>query len=209
MSVTTRKRSYGDFEWISIGDTRENKDEVTKRQKRRERDSDPVHQKKLDELAEAAMARAERMARAEGQHATPPEGWEIKGKGKSWYSVLRTRWYNFVAQCRKKGIDSMPWDVYKGLWDVAGFVTPPWGGKEIEAYKMQAKYYDTRLRCIMVRWDESKGFVRGNCGVVLVEGHFRNHTNLKMKPTKYEILSAWEKDGNITDRDEKPVMTIT
>lgn len=198
MSVTARKRSYGDFEWISIGDTRDAKDEPTKRLRRRERDSSPEHQAKMEKLAQEAMNRLSE---------TPSEGREGMD-GKSWYSVMRTRWYNFVAQCRKKKIDSLPWDVYKALWDAAGCVTPPWGGKDIEAYKMQAKYYDTRLRTILVRWDEGAGFVRGNCGIVLVEGHFRNHTNLKMKPSRYEVLAAWEKDGTITDRDESPVIEI-
>ena len=209
MSVKARKRSYGDFEWITIGDTRENKDEVVKREKKRERDGDPEHQAKLDKLAEAAMVRA-------AESKTPSKGGEgMDGvsagpsSGKSWYSVMRTRWYNFVAQCRKKGIDSLPWDVYKALWDAAGSVTPPWGGKGVPAYKMQAKYYDTRLRTMLVRWDESAGFNRGNCGIVLVEGHFRNHTNLKMRPSRYEILAAWEKNGDITDRDDKPTVQIT
>jgi len=203
MSVTARKRSYGDFEWITVGDTREKKDEVVKRQKRKERNASPEHQARLDKLAQEAMEKA--------QSATPPERGEgiEKEAGKSWYTVMRTRWYNFVAQCRKKKIDSLPWDVYKGLWDAAGQVTPPWGGKDIEAYKMQAKYYDTRLRTILVRWDEDKGFNRGNCGIILVEGHFRNHVNLKMKPTRYEILAAWEKNGDITDRDEQVVNNIT
>lgn len=209
MSVSARKRSYGDFEWITVGDTRDVKDEVVKRQKRKERDKSPEHQAKLDKLAQEAMDRAaSQKLLAAAQSATPPERGEGMD-GKSWYSVMRTRWYNFVAQCRKKKIDSLPWDVYKALWDAAGHVTPPWGGKDIEAYKMQAKYYDTRLRTILVRWDEKEGFSRGNCGIVLVEGHFRNHTNLKMKPSRYEILAAWEKDGTITDRHEQPVTNIT
>jgi hypothetical protein len=210
MSVTSRKRKYGDFEWIGLGDSREHKDELTKREKGR---VSPAEAKKLE--ANKKRSAAWKMKALERQPATPPEWREVKGElrqkhGGSWYKVQRTRWRNFCVQSRKKGIDALPWDVYKALWNAAGLLTPPWGGKPMEAYKLQAKYYDTRYRTMMVRWDdgEGMGFVRGNCGIVLVEGHYRNHKNMHLKPHVYEVLAAWEKDGSITDREGNHVVTI-
>ena len=208
MSVTARKRSYGDFEWISIADTSETKDAVRSRERRRERESDIDYQ---NEIAERQKKSAEvKMANVQVElveQEAPPEGW-ARAHGRSWYTILRTRWRNFCIQCRVKGIDALPWDVYKGLWYAAGTLTPPWGGQNTEAYKLQDKYYSKRYRCMMVRWDESLGYGKGNCGVVLVEGYFRCHRNPNLKPTRYEVLAAWEADGRITDREGTTVDTL-
>lgn len=208
MSVTARKRSYGDFEWISITDTSETKDAVRSRERKRERESDVEYQNEIAERQEASAEK--KMAEVEielaGQEA-PPEGW-ARANGRSWYTIMRTRWRNFNIQCRKKEIDSLPWDVYKSLWKAAGCVTPPWGGQDTEAYKLQDKFYSKRFRCLLVRWDETKGHGKGNSGVVLVEGYFRCHQNHNLKPIQYEVLAAWETDGRITDRDGSVADTL-
>lgn len=201
MSVTARKRSYGDFEWISIADTAEGKDAVRKREKKRERDSDAGYQEMLSERQKGSAEIRMEEAKAElAQQEAPPEGW-ARREGKSWYSIMRTRWRNMNRQAKLHGHDGMPWDAYKALWDAAGLVTPPWGGQDTEAYKLQDKYFSKRFRCLLTRWDEERGFKAGNCGVILVEGYYRSRQNKHLRPTQYEVLSAWEKDGRITDRD--------
>ena len=210
MAVTARKRSYGDFEWISIADESETKDAVKKRENQRERDSDVDYQKQLDDRQR--LSAQKRMAEAQAEideYSTPPVGWENKTAGKSWYTIMRTRWRNFGIQCKKKGIDSLGWDIYKGLWNAAGLVTPPWGGNDTEAYKLQDRYYSKRFRCMLVRWDESGGYHKGNCGVILVEGHYKCHKNPHLKPSRYEVLSAWESDGRITDRNGKTIAVLS
>ena len=208
MSVTTRKRSYGNFEWISIADTEEKKDAVKKRERKRERELDVEYQKMLSDRQKLSAEKLMEEGRANSkQQEAPPEGW-ARREGKSWYSIMRSRWRNLCIQCRKVGRDALPWDAYKAIWKAAGSLTPPWGGQDTEAYKLQDKFFSQRYRCILVRWDEDKGFVKGNCGIVLVEGYFRSYKNPHLRPSRYEVLSAWEKDGRVTDRDGNVYDTV-
>lgn len=129
----------------------------------------------------------------------------------SWNTIKRNRYRNAAIAARHKGLDFLPMDVYDALWEAAGSVYTEWG-EEVEAWKLTAKFYDPRLRCIMIRLattkvdgkyhieDPDKGFVRGNVAIVLVKGFFRNHKQQHRTPELYQVLATWESDGRILDR---------
>ena len=133
-------------------------------------------------------------------------------KKHTWGWIRRNRWRNAQIAAKKKGVDYLPQDVYTALWEAAGEVKTEWGDV-VPAWKLVAKFYDERLRCIMIRLattkvdgkfnieDPTKGFVKGNVAIVLVKGKFRNHKVPDAQPDLYKVLSTWEEDGRILDRD--------
>jgi hypothetical protein len=127
----------------------------------------------------------------------------------TWDRVKRNRWRNAQVQAKKKGIDFIPYDVYQALWEAAGKVETEWGD-EVEAYQMQAKFYDERLRAIMIRFAEGPehSYTKGNVGIVLVKGKFRNHKVPLAEPEFYQVLATWDYGGEILDRDGEVVCKI-
>lgn len=220
MGVTTRERRYGDFEWITIGDSAASKDTITKREtseEAREKNRQAV-QKHRRKVRRKEESRKKRNAKARmynkgmvmpiietrGPQTPLDEGQGgIEGKKKpqvSWYTVTRNRWRNVCVQARKQGIDGLPWDAYKELWKAAGQVEPPWGGM-VDADKLQDHNFSKRRRALLIRFDTSKGYKPGNTGVVLVEGLFRNFKRPDVEPDIYQELSVWATNGDILDRE--------
>lgn len=230
MGVTTRERKYGNFEWISVADSDQSKDEITQREKERQMTPEELEARRAANRKAVAKHRSkERRKQATrdlrtlkrhiklGKVETPPDMDQVgkernaKKAGLSWHTIQRNRWRNLCIQCKKQKIDAPPWDAYKALWEAAGTVVPPWGGNPIEAGKLQDHHFSTRMRCLMVRFDtESKesgkeGFKPGNTGVVLVEGHYRNPKKLDAEPSLYKELAVWAASGDILDRNGQVV----
>lgn len=131
------------------------------------------------------------------------------GATQDWDWIFRNRYRNAQIAARKKGIDYLPYDVYNALWEAAGTVEAPWG-EVLDARKMQTKFYDERLRTMMIRRieDSDHGFTRGNVAIVLLKGKFRNHTVPDIQPEIYQELASWEENGDILDRYGKVVCNL-